>query len=279
MKRLLTTAAAVAAVTLAPGVAAAQDASATPAISLVHGIPGTTVDLVVDGTVVIDDFVPGSIADITSFAGRTLADVEVVDSDGGETIIGPIDSLIVPNSGNWSIVAHLDAAGVATLTSFENNVTPTDNGSARVTLRHVAEVGPVDLVLGDQRPITALANGSSQELTLPDGTLADAQLAPTGEAPVKEIANLDLAANTNTILYAVGSAEDDTIDVVVQIIELPVDAPPATTSTTTTTTTTPTPSAVNTGSPIDGSPTSLALIALAGGLLLAGGSLVARRRV
>ena len=51
MKRILVTACAVAAVALSTGSgAAAQDASATPALSLVHGIPGVTVDVVSYGT-------------------------------------------------------------------------------------------------------------------------------------------------------------------------------------------------------------------------------------
>lgn len=278
MKQLITIAVAVAAVTVAPASAGAQ--SATPAIALIHGIPGTTVDLVVDGTVVLDAFAPGSIVDITSFAGRTLNNVEVVADDTGDTVIGPVATLDVPATGNWSLIAHLDAAGTATLSSFENNLGDLTTGEARLTVRHTAEAGPVDLVLGDQRPVTNAANGASAELELPDGTLTDASIAPTGEAPIKDVAGVDLAANTNTIVYVVGSAEDDTLDFVVQIIELPVEAPPSTTAAPAgTTTTSPTPSAVNTGSPLDdGSSTTLLVVAL-GGLLLAGGAFLARRRV
>jgi hypothetical protein len=281
MKKLLTTTLATAcafgAVLLAHG--ATASAQSTPAeISLVHGIPGTTVDIVVAGDVVIDDVVPKAIADISSFAGRTLTDLEVVDVETQETIIGPIASITVPSSGNWSIVAYLDAAGEETLGQFENNLADLEEGTARLTLRHTAEAGPVDLIVGDQRPITGLANGGSSELVLPDGELADAQLAPTGEVAIAEVPDLDLVANTNTIVYAIGSAQDDTVDFVVQVVELPVAAPPQNTTTTTTTTTTPTPSAVNTGSPIDSSPASLALYAAVGGLAIAGLSFLARRR-
>ena len=280
MKRLLTIAAAVAAIAVAPSTAGAQ--SATPAISLIHGIPGVTVDLVVDGTVVLDAFTPGSIVDITSFAGRTLEDVEVVTDDTGDTVIGPIATLDVPDSGNWSLVAHLDAGGDATLSSFENNLDDTENDEARLTVRHTAEAPPVDLVLGDQRPVTNAANGASAELELPSGPLADASIALSAGNPILEITGVTLAANTNTVVYVVGSAEDDTLDVVVQIIELPLAA--ATTTTTvagsTTTTTGPTPSAVNTGSPISGSSSMTTLLVVAlGGLALAGGSYLVRRRV
>ena len=51
-----------------------------------------------------------------------------------------------------------------------------------------------------------------------------------------------------------------------------------TTSTTTTSTTVAAPTAVNTGSPIDDNGTSIALIAVVGGLVVAGGAFLARRR-
>lgn len=282
MKRLLTIAAAVAVTAIAPSTAGAQ--SATPSISLIHGIPGATVDLVVDGTVVLDAFTPGSIVDITSFAGRTLENVEVLADGTGDPLIGPIATLAVPATGNWSIIAHLDAGGEPTVSSFQNNVADTANAQARLTVRHTAEAPAVDLVLGDQRPVTNAANGASAELELPSGDLVDASVALPAGAPILEITGVTLAANTNTIVYVVGSAEDDTLDVVVQVIELPL-ATATTTSTTaptagsTTTTTAPTPSAVNTGSPISGSSTGTLLAIAVGGIVLAGASMVVRRRV
>ncbi|MFP5487724.1 MAG: DUF4397 domain-containing protein [Acidimicrobiia bacterium] len=284
MKRLLTIAAAVAAIAAAPSTAGAQ--SATPTISLIHGIPGTTVDLVVDGTVVLDGFAPGSIVDITSFAGRTLNNVEVVADDTGDTVIGPVATLDVPATGNWSLIAHLDAGGDATLSSFENNLADTEDDEARLTVRHTAEAPPVDLVLGDQRPVTNAANGASAELDLPSGDLTDASIALSAGSPILDITGVTLAANTNTVVYVVGSGEADTLDLVVQIIELPLAAAATTTtvagSTTTvagSTTTGPTPSAVNTGSPIgDSSTTTTLLVVALGGLALAGGSYLVRRR-
>ena len=291
MKRLLTIVAAVAAIAAAPSSAGAQ--SATPAISLVHGIPGITVDLVVDGSVVLDAFTPGSIVDITSFAGRTLNDVEVVD-EAGDTVIGPVATLEIPASGNWSIVAHLDGGGEPTMSSFENNLEEPDDGDARLTVRHTAEATAIDVVIADQRPITNAANGASAELELPAGDLVDASIALAGGSPVLDIEDVTLAANTNTVVYVVGSADDDTLDIVVQIIEIPVVAATTTTTTTvagstttttvagstTTTTTAPTPSAVNTGSPIsDSSSTRTLLVVALGGLALAGGSYLVRRRV
>lgn len=296
MKRVFMGMAAIAAVMLTPQTTSAQAAAD---LTLVHGIPGATVDLVVDGTVVIDAFVPGSLANISSFAGQTLTNVTITDDASGDVVIGPIASLEIPDAGSHSIVAHLDAAGTAVISTFENNTAPTaTDGEARVTVRHTAAAPAVDLIVGTERPIVGATNGQSAELELPAGELTDAQLAPTGGDPIAQLAPLDLAAGTNTIVYAVGSVDDDTLDFVVQTVDLIV--PDASTTTTvtdgsttttvagattttvagaTTTTTNAVPMAVNTGSPIGGT-SSLTLVALAlGGLTLAGGAMVARRRL
>ena len=300
MKKLLTTVGAVAALMFTAASASAQDDTV---ITLVHGIPGTTVDVVVDDSIVIDNFAPGTTADLSTYAGETLSNVEVLDSSDDSIVIGPIGSLEIPDAGDWSVVAMLDDAGTARLASFENNTGTVDEGNARLTVRHTAEAGPVDVVIAGQRPITNLRNGQSQELILPVGTVSDAQLAPTGGDPIADIGDIALTADTNTVLYVVG-AEDAALSFIQQVITLPAPAAATTTTTasgettttvagqTTTTTssssTTSTsstsstvvavPQAVNTGSPIDDNGTSIALVAVVGGLVVAGGAFLARRR-
>lgn len=283
MKRVLMGLAAVAAMTFVPQTASAQAAAD---LTLVHGIVGSTVDVLVDGTVVIDAFVPGSLANISSFAGQTLSNVTVTDDTTGDVLIGPVASLVVPDSGSHSIVAHLDATGTAVLSTFENNTADATSGDARLTLRHTAQAGAVDLIVGTDRPIVGATNGQSAELELAAGDLSDAQLAPTGEDAIAQVSTLTLAADTNTIVYAVGSVDADTLDFVVQTVDFVAAGATTTTvagATTTTvagaTTTSAVPTAVNTGSPIGGT-SSLALMAVAlGGLTLAGGAMVARRRI
>lgn len=274
MKRVLMGLAAIVAMTCIPQTTSAQSSAD---LTLVHGIPGTTVDLSVDGTVVIDSFVPGSLANISSFAGQTLQNVTITDDDTGDVVIGPISSFEIPDSGSHSIVAHLDDEGTAVISTFENNTDEATTAEARLTLRHTAEAPAVDLIIGDQRPIVGATNGQSAELELPDGTVSDAQLAPTGDVAIAEIATLDLAANTNTIVYAVGSADDDTLDFVVQIVDFAVEATATTTTVAGNTTTTAVPTAVNTGSPLGGSSNTTLVVVALGGLVLAGGAMLARR--
>ncbi len=74
IRRVLTAAGVVAISALFPG---GVDAQSAPSISLMHGIPGATVDVVVDGEVVVPGFEPGTMQDISAFAGQTLTNVEV----------------------------------------------------------------------------------------------------------------------------------------------------------------------------------------------------------
>lgn len=286
MKRIMLGLVAIAAMALVPTNAGAQSSAE---VTLVHGLD-QAVDVVVDGTVVIDNFLPGTLANISSFAGRTLNNVEVKDEVTGDVLIGPVPQIVVPSSGNHSIVAHL-AAGAPVLNIYENDVTPVAAGQGRVTIRHVADAPAVDIIVGSQRPVTNLANGSDAKLTLPAGTIDNASIALTGEDPIADIASFEVKAGTNTVVYAIGAVSTDTIDFVVQVITIPDPSATSTTTTTTiagattttvagsTTTTTVVPTAVNTGSPIDGSSNGLLIAAALGGLLLAGGAVYARRRV
>lgn len=290
MRRLWLGVAAVAIAAFAPHPASAQ---AAPELTLVHALDGVTADVVVNGIVMIDGFVPGSVANITSFAGRTLENVTLVDDATGDVLLGPIDRLPIPDSGSHSIVAHLTASGEATISSFENDVSPTADGQSRFTVRHVAEAGPVDVIVGDQRPIVAIENGQSQGVERATGEQVMAQVALTGAAPIASAQTASLDADTNTILYVTGSAADE-LDFVVQVVDIPAQQSGDTTTTTVVTTTTApadtttttvlvasaaVPTAVNTGSPLDSSSNALVILVALGGLSLAGGATYARRRV
>src|SRR5690606_31264305 len=112
------------------------------------------------------------------------------------------------------------ADGEPTLSSFENNLAEPDADDARLTVRHTAEAPAIDVLIGDQRPITDATNGVSSELALPAGDLVDASIALAGGNPVLDIEGVTLAADANTIVYVVGSAGDDTLDLVVQVVQL-----------------------------------------------------------
>jgi hypothetical protein len=271
MKKLLAGVAAVAAAMLAvPAGTSAQDAAT---ITLLHGIPGVTVDVAVDGTVVVPGFAPEATQDLSAFAGQTLTNVEVRLAGTDTVAIGPVAEFPVPSSGNWTVLAHLDADGAPTITPFENDTSAAPAGSGRLTVVHAAAAPAVDIVLGDTRPVSNLANGNSQSLDLPAGEVAGAQIAPTGDDPIADVPTVTVSAGENLIVYAVGSLAEETFTFYTQTVALAAAAPPATADDGT-----PAPTAVNTGGAA-GSASSLPLFAAAAGLFaLAGGAIGLRRR-
>lgn len=265
MKRVLAGIAAIAAVAIAPGVA---QADGHVEITLLHGIPGATVDVAVDGAVVVPGFEPGATADLTPFAGDTLANVEVRAAGTEDVVIGPVAEFAVPAEGNWTVLAHLDADGTPTITSFENDESaPAADGQGRLTVRHTAAAPAVDVVLGEARPIENAANGDEAALDLPAGELAGAQIAPTGGDPIADVPTVNIEAGKNLIVYAVGSLADETFTFYTQTIDLEVAGDG-----------TPAPTAVNTGEPVSNAVNASVLAAAAGMLVLAAGAFTLRRR-
>jgi hypothetical protein len=245
------------------GTASAADGAT---VTLMHGIPGATVDVVVDGAVVIPNFQPGTMQDISSFAGQTLKNVEVRAAGTTNVVIGPIASLAVPDSGNWTVIAHLDANGKPTLTPYENDTSDLSAGQGRLIVRHTAAAPAVDVVLADgSRPFTNLSNPQQASAELPAGTIAGAQLAPAGAAPILDIPTVELKSGSDLIVYAVGSLDANSVTFYTQSIDGLGGSP----------------TAVNTG---DGLPSSSSMVPMlllvAGGVMALGGTgvLALRRR-
>ncbi|MGA7759976.1 MAG: DUF4397 domain-containing protein [Ilumatobacteraceae bacterium] len=272
MKKFLAGVAAAAAALIAVP-AGASSAQEPVSIMLLHGIPGVTVDVAVDGAVVIPGFEPGDMQDLSSFAGQTLTNLEVRVAGTEDVAIGPVAEFAVPASGNWTVVAHLDAEGTPTLTPFENDTAAVADGSGRLTVVHVAAAPAVDVVLGDARPVENLSNGEAQSLELPAGEIAGAQIAPTGGDPIAPVPTVSVVSGENLTVYAVGSLADDTFTFNTQTIVLESAGSSAAGDGT------PAPTAVNTGGEVGSTSNSLTLFAGALGLFaLAGGAMVLRRR-
>ena len=125
---------AILAAVLIPGAAGAQDAAR---VHLIHGIPDADVDLAAGGAVVIPGFSYGDTQDLSGFAGTTLADLQVLLA-GTDTVAIDVGDFDVPASGNFTAIAHLDAAGTPTVSVFENDTSTIAAGSGRLVVRHTA---------------------------------------------------------------------------------------------------------------------------------------------
>jgi len=278
MKRVLAALALAAVAVAAPGAAQAQD---TPVVTLLHGIPGQPVDVSVGGQVLLSGFEPGATQDLSAFAGQTLTDLQVL-AAGTDTVLLAADSLALPDSGNSTVVAFLDATGNPTLQIFENNVDPVPDGQARVIVRHTAAAPAVDLVVGEDRPIENAANGDEGELLVPAGELRGLRVAPTGGDPLLDVPPLSVDAGTDLIVYAVGSFDDATLTFYQQEIEVGTTAPTSEAGSDSgdagDDTATATPTSIETGRPFDVLDPAWAYALGLAALAFAGGAFAMRRR-
>ncbi|HEX6248300.1 MAG TPA: DUF4397 domain-containing protein [Nocardioidaceae bacterium] len=196
--------------------AAAEDAT----VSVLHAVPGLTVDVYANGEELIPDFAPGTLTDpLTLPAGsydlQVFADGEGPDGDAAIEA----DGVEVPAGANATVVAHLDADGNPRLSVFANDTAPTAAGEARLTVRHTAAAPAVDVRADGDVLFDGLSNPDEAMGDVPAGTYsADVVLAGTEDVALGP-ADLDLAEGTNTIVYAWGSAEDGNLDLAVQTID------------------------------------------------------------
>ncbi|GAA4727731.1 DUF4397 domain-containing protein [Isoptericola chiayiensis] len=198
--------------------AAAADGDAM--LSVLHGVPDTTVDVYVDGELTLDDFEPGDLAGPLELApgtysvAITAADAE----DDSEPVIGPVD-LPLEADMSYTAAAHLDAEGSPTATLFTNDTSQIAAGEGRLTVRHVAAAPAVDVLAGGDPVIEGLENPDEQVLDLPAGTVSAAVAAAGTTEPVLGPADVDVAEGVNTIVYAWGSLDDDSLALATQTVE------------------------------------------------------------
>lgn len=190
-------------------------------VSVLHGVPGLTVDVWVDGEPLLPGFEPGTLTDPLTLPAGSY-DIAIYPAGADPDTEDPAlsaDGLEVPGGANLTLVAHLDADGNPALGAFVNDVSPTAAGDARLTVRHVAAAPAVDIRAGGDPVIEGLTNPDDAVLDLPAGTVsADVVAAGTDDAVLGPV-DLNLGEGTNTIVYAWGSLEDDSLDLAVQVID------------------------------------------------------------
>jgi hypothetical protein len=236
-------------------------------IHLIHGIPGVDVDVASDGAVVFEGFSFGDTQDLSSFAGTTLPAVQVLVAGTSDVAIDAGD-VALPASGNYTLIAHLDADGTPTVSVFENDTSTVSAGNGRLVVRHAAAAPNVDVLANDEVAFADVPNGAEGSADLPAGTIS-ASVVPAGETEPVVIgpADVPVTEGASITVYAVGSLEDDSLTVLTESITGLAGAP----------------TAVNTGnSPVSDSGSSLplaALVAAAAAVTLTGAGMVRRRVV
>ncbi|MDX5319091.1 MAG: DUF4397 domain-containing protein [Actinomycetes bacterium] len=189
-------------------------------LSVLHGIPDLTVDVYVNGDLTLDDFAPGDLAGPLDLPAGTYS-VAITASDAmddSEPVLGPID-LPLEGGANYTAVAHLTEGGDPTAKLFMNDISATEAGEGRLTVRHVAAAPAVDILAGSDAVITNLANPDEAKLDLPAGTVPAAVAATGTTDPVLGPVDVEIKDGVSTIVYAWGSLEAENLAIAAQEIE------------------------------------------------------------
>ncbi|EWT05012.1 hypothetical protein N864_04615 [Intrasporangium chromatireducens Q5-1] len=194
---------------------AASDAT----VSILHAVPGATVDVYANGKALLTNFKPGTLTKPLMLPGGTY-DLKVTAAGAGASGKAVIEAngVKVPSGANITVVAHLDASGKPELTPYVNDTSMVPAGKARVTVRHDAAAPAVDVRAGGAPVFKNLTNPNEAKGLVPAGTIkADVVLAGTSTVAIGP-ADLTLKEGTNTIVYAWGSAKDKDLKLAVQTI-------------------------------------------------------------
>lgn len=209
------------------GLATPANATAadTSSVTVVHGILGVPVDVyLADGT---EPLIPGF--DPTDVAGPldlAPGDYDLVVVEQGGTL-GTDDifeqTVTVPEAGlNITIVAHATVEGGPILTPFVNNMDETEAGEGRLSVRHTANFGAVDILANGAplAPFTGVTNPQGADADVPAATYAAAVAAAGSTEPAIGPADVNITEGVNTLVYAVSNLDGSEFDLVVQTIEV-----------------------------------------------------------
>jgi hypothetical protein len=245
-KRILRVAAIGAAVALPMTLAVTSPAAAAdpkPAqVSVLHAIPGLTVDVCAGGKVLLPGFAPGTLAGPLALPAASYdlgLQAAVPGIAAGAACAGPFAlAAMVPVAAgkNYTITANLDGTGKPALNVFTNNRAPVTKfatkktlTTGRVTVRHVAAAPAVDVFVNGAVAFSSLTNPNQVSTTLKRGVYqAAAGLAGAGTAGIAlGPVPLPVKAGYNVIVYAWGvpqSAGGAGVQVAVQYVKLAAPA-------------------------------------------------------
>lgn len=209
-------------VTGAAPAAAANDGT----VYVVHGIPGATVDVYVNGKNTLPDFKPGTVAGPLTLPAADYQVKIFKAGDDPSTATAVIDqSVTLPAGANVSLVAGLSADAKPTLFTFVNDTKSAAAGQGRVVVRHTAAAPAVDVLANGSPAFTNLANGKEAMTDLAAGTVKASVVAAGTTSPVLiGPADVPVTAGMATVVYAIGApasgSNASTLGVVTQQIAL-----------------------------------------------------------
>jgi hypothetical protein len=210
-----------------------SSAAAAAQVHVVHGIPGqdvgTAAALPVDvclagGTPILTGVEFGGIAGPLDLpAGSYDVEVRLAGTPACRGALAVANRFYLALTENATIVAHLTEQGTPALTKFINDVRPLRDDRARLVVRHGAAVVPVNVLVRAHKSFELVTNleNSTQSSALNEraGTYR-VSVYPKGSLRPALSTSARLEEGTAYFAYAVGSAENGTLALVVHAIPL-----------------------------------------------------------
>lgn len=177
----------------------------TALVTVVHGLRGVVADVYLDGAVVLQTFEPERSTDPLPVPAGTHT-VEVRAAGSAPTTAALVSGTLTAAEGvPMTAVVHLDAAGQATLTTFNDDTALVPAGQARAVVRHTAAAAPIDVNLGETPLASGLVNpqqaasqvgANTYDVSVTAAGTTDVVLAPQ---------RVPLAEGAETAMYLIGS--------------------------------------------------------------------------
>src|ERR1700759_3567107 len=204
----LTAAAAAGGIAALAGPAGAQPAqSGDAALTVIHGVPGVTVDVCADGKAAISGFTFNSQKSLSLPTGRYS--LGVVKSGQSCTSANYLTSASATLSSgeNASVIAYLNSSGKPALGLYENSLAAVPSGQGRLVLSHNADAPTVKVTAGGTALASSLAPGAPAAGPVPAKTYSgvDVDVASSGAAALSG-ASVPVTAGADTIVYVVGNS-------------------------------------------------------------------------
>jgi hypothetical protein len=193
--------------------AGAQQGSVT--VWYINGVPGTPVDVYWDNVLKVPGFQPGGISDPLVVPPHTGV---VHCRPAGAPADGPVvaEAVFELPPGNVTMIMHLDSGGAPTMSRFLNDTSGIGAGQGRLTVRHTAAAPAVDVSVAGGPVLRGISTGNEVSAPVPAGAFEiTVALANSDE---RVTAQVEVPAGAQTIVYPIGSAEEGTLDMLVQTI-------------------------------------------------------------
>jgi len=184
-------------------------------VIVVHGVPDLEVDVYVNGELTLEGFQFGDVAGPLSLPAGTY-EIEIYGAGADPSADDPAltGSADLPSGAAATIAAYLEEGGSPTLGVFVENNAAIDAGNARVTARHLADFGNVDVLANDSAVFSGVGNGQGGDADVPADTY-NIKITAAGDADTVAFdSDVALAEGVNTIAYAIGSVGGESFQVV-----------------------------------------------------------------